>query len=56
MSFGEVMTDDRFQMLYCETAGCRVNTFERGDGDEGVFRRHEAGRCPGCNRPGKAVE
>lgn len=43
------MTDDQFQMLYCDTATCRVNTFERGNG-------HDAGRCPGCNTPGQPVD
>lgn len=48
-------TDDKFQMLYCDTGTCRVNTFERGDGDEGAFRRREPGRCPGCGQPGEVV-
>jgi hypothetical protein len=50
------MTDDQFQMLYCDTATCRVNTFERGDGSEGAYRQHDAGRCPGCNTPGRPVD
>jgi hypothetical protein len=50
------VTDDQFQMLYCDTATCSVNTFERGDGSEGAFRQHDAGRCPGCNTPGQPVE
>lgn len=43
----------RFQMLYCDSASCRTNTFERGDGSDNV--RGESGRCPGCGRVGEAV-
>lgn len=46
-------SDDRFQMLYCDQAACRTNTFERGDGSDNV--RGESGRCPGCGRVGEAV-
>ena len=38
-------TYDRFEMLYCDTVWCRVNTFERGN----------MGQCPGCNRQGIVV-
>ncbi|QGJ96958.1 hypothetical protein PBI_TEAMOCIL_6 [Microbacterium phage Teamocil] len=34
--------DDLWRMLYCDSRGCRVNTFEHGPW----------GRCPGCNAEG----
>lgn len=46
---------DAFDMLYCDSAGCRVNTFERGGGGEGDWSDRFAGRCPGCGQPGKPV-
>jgi hypothetical protein len=48
------MTDDQFQMLYCDKSLCRVNTFERGNGSDN--RRGETGRCPGCGEPGEVVQ
>lgn len=33
---------DQFEMLYCDTPRCRVNTFERG----------KRGFCPGCEESG----
>lgn len=45
---------DKFQMLYCDQAWCRVNTFERGDGTDSV--RGIDGPCPGCIRPGIPIE
>lgn len=47
------MTDDQFQMLYCDKVACRVNTFERGDGSDN--RRGDTGRCPACGEPGEVV-
>ena len=44
------MPQDPYEMLYCDTASCRVNTFEAGDGADAVNR--EAGLCPGCNQIG----
>lgn len=46
--------DDRFQMLYCDSATCRVNTFERGDGSQYIIPR-KSGLCPGCGQPGEVV-
>lgn len=48
------MTEDQFEMLYCDKASCRVNTFERGDGSDNP-RSAESGRCPGCGEPGKKI-
>ena len=42
---------DRFEMLYCDSAWCRVNTFERGDGWDDVHGRD--GLCPGCRSEGE---
>lgn len=36
---------ERFQMLYCDDAKCRVNTFECG----------ASGFCPGCGKPGEVL-
>lgn len=36
---------DRFTMLYCDTASCRVNEFEHGDD----------GECPACGFPGLPI-
>lgn len=46
---------DAFDMLYCDNAACRVNTFERGGGGQGDWRDSRAGKCPGCGRFGKLV-
>lgn len=49
---------DAFDMLYCDSAGCRVNTFERGGGGGGDWSDRSyrgAGHCPGCGQPGKPV-
>lgn len=43
----------RFEMLYCDRASCRVNTFERGDASDD---RRGSGRCPGCGSAGEAVK
>lgn len=37
---------DRFLMLYCDDASCRVNTFEAGDD----------GTCPGCGEVGHRLD
>ena len=37
---------DRYQMLYCDTARCAVNTFEHFD----------EGECPGCGERGVPLE
>jgi len=36
---------EQFEMLYCDTARCRVNTFERG----------QDGACPGCLTQGEVI-
>lgn len=41
-----------FEMLYCDRASCRVNTFERGDGSD---NRRGSGRCPGCGDAGEVI-
>lgn len=46
---------DAFDMMYCDNAGCRVNTFERGGGGEGDWHDRSARRCPGCGTFGKLV-
>lgn len=45
---GPVEDFARFDMLYCDAARCRVNTFERG-------RPADEGRCPGCSLIGIPV-
>jgi hypothetical protein len=37
--------DKKIEMLYCDTARCRVNTFEHGP----------SGRCPGCGWDGVPI-
>lgn len=44
---------DKFKMLYCDSARCRVNTFEAGDGSDYVDGR--PGRCPACHSHGLCV-
>lgn len=44
------MTYEKFNMLYCDDAGCRVNTFERGDGSDDVDG--VSGKCPACGSDG----
>ena len=44
---------DRFEMLYCDSARCRVNTFERGDERDDV--RGRVGLCPGCRSEGEEL-
>lgn len=36
---------DPYEMLYCDTASCRVNEFECGS----------TGRCPGCGEIGEVI-
>ena len=45
-----MIPDEKYEMLYCDTPYCRVNTFERGDGSDHL--RGWVGMCPGCNREG----
>ncbi len=42
------MSDERdpYQMVYCDSADCRVNTFERG----------KTGKCPYCRSEGIPVQ
>ena len=44
---------DRYQMLYCDNAKCRVNTFERGDGTDSIHGTD--GLCPGCGSEGEEL-
>lgn len=39
------MSEDRFDMMYCDNVACRVNEFERGNG-------LSAGYCPACEHQG----
>jgi len=48
VSDGEPFDHDRFEMLYCDEPGCRVNEFERG-------RPADESRCPGCSSIGLPV-
>ena len=41
------------EMLYCDSARCRVNTFERGDERDDV--RGRVGLCPGCRSEGEEL-
>lgn len=39
------MSQNPYEMLYCDDAQCRVNTFEAGT----------QGTCPGCTKPGYEI-
>lgn len=43
---------DKYTMLYCDNAQCRVNTFECGDGSE---HKEKPGLCPGCAWEGEEL-
>jgi len=46
------VSEDQYEMLYCDRTACRVNTFERGEDEVIIDGRRRAGRCPGCGSLG----